>query len=287
MANEIEHLAEDLHFHIDHAPPEEVLSVFRVLSIDRLLTTAEISDTLSTVYGFNMQKDKTYSPRRLFDLGLARQSRVKGKPGIVYNLTELGERLQKILATSEELALEILHYLHLTGYRGLPTDRKLFWSYRKCCELLWLSGKVLTSGELASNIQSEIQDKFPNVDFTVSRGYRFNSGSAAEVISWIRAMNPNPINMSSKEIEYRIVEGHELALLSLSDLYIERGYAYGDPVLLNTDLLRRLSQVFFMSEASFYDLLHTAAIVTSTVKFSDTLAGPSVRLMEPIDLMSL
>ena len=287
MENHSEHLVEDLHFHIDHAPPEEVIGILRVLSFGRPLTTSEISDTLSTVYGFDMQKDKTYSPRRLFDLGLARQDRLKGKPGIVYYLTELGQLLQNILATNEDLAMEILHYLHLTGYRGQPTDRKLFWSYRKCCELIWLSGRILTSSELASHIQSEIKETFPNVDFTLKQGFRFNSGSASEVISWLKAMKPSPLNMSSKDIEYRSVKRHEIVLLSLNYLYVERGYAYGDPVLLDSDLVRRLSRVFFISEDNFQELLHTVAIVTSTVKFSNTLAGPSIRLMKAIDLMSL
>ena len=63
-------IKEDAHFYLDNATPQEVINVLTVLSLDHELTPKEISDTLSNKYTFSMQKDYTYSPRRLFDIGL-------------------------------------------------------------------------------------------------------------------------------------------------------------------------------------------------------------------------
>ena len=98
---------EDTHFLIDNAPPKEVEFVLRTLSLDVSYSIEEIRETISNEWNFEAQKDLAYSPRRLFDLGLATKRKTKsGKPG--YILTRLGQRVRDILSIDVELYADIL-----------------------------------------------------------------------------------------------------------------------------------------------------------------------------------
>ena len=166
---------EDTHFYLDYAPPDEVTNVLKVLSLDYDLTTKEIADALRDSYGFEMQKDRTYSPRRLFDLGLA----VRNKKGsVAYKLSELGSKVQNILGIDSGLAMDLMHYLHYAGYTVEPTKRKYLWSYRRCCEILWDDMRLIKYSDMASAIQSEMQEKFPWLDYGKRAGARFDNTSS-------------------------------------------------------------------------------------------------------------
>ena len=75
------------HFYLDNAPPKEVTNVLTVLLLDYELAPKEISDTLRNNYAFEMQKDYTYSPRRLFDIGFATQ--IKKGSAVTHYPTDL------------------------------------------------------------------------------------------------------------------------------------------------------------------------------------------------------
>lgn len=179
-------IKEDTHFYLDNAPPKEVTNVLTVLSFDYDLSPKEISETLRANYAFEMQKDYTYSPRRLFDLGLAIQIR-KGS-AVKYRLTDLGLKIQNLLGIDQELAMDLMHYLHYTGNTGKPTQRKNLWSYRRCCELIWANMRVISSTDLASIIQGEMREKFDWLDFGEKKGARFNDKAANHFYSWLRSL---------------------------------------------------------------------------------------------------
>jgi len=110
--------SEDIHFYVDNAPPDEVSHVLRVLSSENPLTPSEIAKIMISEYGFEMQRDHSYSPRRLHDLRLASQER-QG-PKVTYKLTGYGTKLQAIQAMNPTLAIDLLHYLHYTSYSSNP-----------------------------------------------------------------------------------------------------------------------------------------------------------------------
>ena len=67
MSAESDTKNEDIHFYIDNAPPDEVTHVLRVLSVGNPLTPDEIAKVMVNQYGFEMQRDHSYSPRRLYE----------------------------------------------------------------------------------------------------------------------------------------------------------------------------------------------------------------------------
>lgn len=284
---------EDIHFYLDNAPPGEVSHVLRVLSVENALTLSEIARTMADEYGFKMQAAHGYSPRRLYDLGLAHQER-QG-PRVTYKLTERGLKLQTIQAMDLSLVTDLIHYLHYTGYSGYPNasysgypkDRKYLWSYRRCCELVWANRRLLQTAYLASEILTRMAEEFDSLDWTAPVGSRFDSTAVGRIYTWLRALQPPPFAKSNKDLIPRLVARHELALLALDDIYRSRGYWYGDAVLMDESLVTQVAGVFFLDPKRCADLLRLSANITPCVKMSDTLSGASINLLRPFTIDDL
>jgi len=274
---------EDTHFYLDFAPPEEVVAVLKVLSSECSLTTKEISNILKDSYGFEMQKDKTYSPRRLFDLGLAIQER-KRKGSVVYRLSERGLKVQNILGVDSPLAMDLMHYLHYTGHNNEPHKRKYLWSYRKCCEIIWDNMRLIKYSVVASSIQSEMQERFPWLDYGKRAGARFDNTAASRVAQWLRVLEPTPIDQVGSPLILRTIDKFELALLALDEAYRSRSYTYGDPVIMDDEFIRQVSAVFFLDQDCCAALLKIGARINQNVKISDTLTGASINLLKPFKI---
>ncbi len=271
---------EDTHFYIDNAPPEEVAWTLRVLSHAEGLAPQMIADKLYAEYGFRMQQDKTYSPRRLFDLGLAEQAGTGTR--LRYNLSSLGSRLQEMLFLDQELYADLMHFLHYSRYDERPETRKYLWSYRCCCEIVWAEGRAVPTQELAANVQTLMRDRFSYLDFGARTGARFDGSAAGRFYGWIRELMPQPfVNQNNAPLNRRTVSHYELALLGLDYIYRSRGYRYGDPVVLDDSLLADVACVFFLEPQCCRTLLDLAAKVTRTVVLHDTFAGTSVNLVSP------
>jgi len=276
---------EDIHFYVDNAPPDEVSHVLRVLSSEDQLTPSEIAKIMINEYGFEMQRDHSYSPRRLHDLRLASQER-QG-PKVTYKLTEHGAKLQAIQAMNPALATDLLHYLHYTSYSGSPQDRKYLWSYRKCCEIIWSTQRLVPNQNLASQILSRMGEEFNYLNWTARVGARFDSTAVGRIYTWLRALDPPPFTKSSKNLQPRLVQRFELALLALDDTYRSRQYHYGDAVLMDESLINQIAGVFFIDTKCCTDLLRLSANVVSSVKMSDTLGGASINLVHPFTIDNL
>jgi len=280
-----EAIREDTHFYIDNAPPSEVSYVLRILSMDNGLTPNEIAKAIAVEYGFGMQSDHSYSPRRLYDLGVASQQR-QG-PKVIYRLTEVGAKLQAIQAMNPALATDLLHYLHYTSYSGNPHDRKYLWSYRKCCEIIWSTQRHVPNQNLASQILSRMSEEFSSLNWTARIGARFNSTAAGCVYTWLRALDPPPFTKSDKDLHPRFVQRFELALLALDDTYRSRQYHYGDAVLMDEPLVNQIAGVFFLDPKCCADLLRLSANIVPSVRMSDTLGGASINLLRPFTIDDL
>jgi len=276
--------SEDIHFYVDHAPPDEVSHVLRVLSLEHSLTLNEIAEVMINEYGFKMQGDH-YSPKRLHDLRLASQER-QG-PKVTYKLTEHGAKLQAIQAMNPALATDLLHYLHYTSYSGNPQARKYLWSYRKCCEIIWSTQCLVPNKILAGQIQSSMRKEFSYLNWTARVGARFDSTAVGRIYTWLRALDPPPFTKSSKNLQPRLVQRFELALLALDDTYRSRQYHYGDAVLMDDSLITQAAGVFFIDTKCCTDLLRLATNVVSSIKMSDTLGGASINLLRPFTIDDL
>ena len=276
---------EDTHFYLDNVPPEELQLTLRVMSPELGSTADELAGNLLREYGFKMQRDHTYSPRRAYDLGLAQQARSGGR--LEYRLTTRGVKVQSIVAVDSALGLDVLHFLHYTGYMGDPQDRKYLWSYRLCCELVWAASEALPSPRMAAEVQARIEEDFPSLPSTDRIGARFDSTAAGRLKAWLRALRPSPLPKGNGRLMRRRVERHELALLALDDLYRSRRYRYGDPVLLADAVLEQVASVFFLDTECCLDLLRVATRVAPAAVMSDTLAGPAVNLLRAYTIEDL
>ncbi len=292
----------DVHFYLDNAPPKEVIPLLRLLS-DVEPVTSHQADAMMSSIGVRMQKDKTYSLRRLLDLGLTDKV---GKLG-GYVLNEHGRAAQRVVGAAPALAADVLHYLHFTPFAGLgPAGeraveiygklRKYLWCYRRCCEVMWSAGRMLPPGQLAGQLQAEMPEAFPWIDFAqfsagqIRAGGRFNGTAVSAVVTWLRALEPSPIPEGTKEKRLipREVDRVELALLALDDVYRARGYAYGDPVIMDEALVRQAAGVFFLDEACCARLIQLAArLFPRRLTARSTLEGTMLVLHGPYTVLDV
>jgi len=275
---------EDHHFYIDNASLREVATALRVLSVDRPLRPAAIREIAKRDFNYTIQKDATYAPRRLRDLGLALPDNTGGG-GCV--LTAVGLRLQSILQYDQDLAYELFHYLHYTGFAGHPDARKLLWSYRRCCQLLWDAGHVISTRMVASTILSEAADQFADCLVGVGSQGGFKASAVGSVYSWLKQLKPSPLPASDQPdapIARRPLMTPALAGLALDDLYRDRDIQYGDQVILDDQIVDALAQVFFATPESVYAGLTETAKRSKNLRLVETLSGVAVELRQPFGL---
>lgn len=275
-------MREDVHFLIDNASPREMEFILRCLNPQTAYSNAEVREHLSTEWYFTAQKNISFSTRRLCDLGLAATGgTLLGKPG--YLLTSLGGKVRNLLDTDHDLYADIMHYLHYNGYDGAPSARKLFWSYKCCCDLVWAWKRVPPASELASEVQSQISASFPEL-YSQRVGGNFNVGGVSAWKAWVMELACPPFSVGERDVIPRVQDRFELAVLALDHVYRSRGYRYGDPVVLDDLLLDELARVFFLEHQCLRNLLSLAAKMTRSVVLHDTFAGTSVKLMAPYGL---
>ncbi|OQA23059.1 MAG: hypothetical protein BWY63_00475 [Chloroflexi bacterium ADurb.Bin360] len=275
----MEVVEEDLHFYIDYAPPEDVYKTLKCLSASYPMSTTKVFDTLED-QGMPVRSRRTETLRRLFDLGLANQSR-DTQAVISYTLNDLGIKLCEIDNFESELVPDLLHYLHYSSYNYQnPESRKYLWSYRQCSIIAWHRGRLAAPKEMAAEIQSLMMEEFKHLDFTARIGARFDSTAVNRWKNWVDNLSPPPFN-NKGSLERRQSAHYELAALALDDLYRHRHYRYGDPVIIDETLLDELSRIFFLDPVCCRELLDLAARLISDIKLADTFAGTSVTLMAP------
>lgn len=273
-------LEEDLHFYIDYAPAEDVREVLRLLSPTYPMTITEVFNTLES-HGKPVRSRRSEILRRLFDLGIANQNRELTST-VTYTLTDLGKKLREIDNFDSELMPDLLHYLHYSSYdHHDPSSRKFLWSYRQCSIIAWHRARLIPSKEMASEIQALMMNEFEYLDFTARIGMRFDSTAVNRWIDWVIRLDPSPFNKETGGLEKRSSTHYELAALALDDLYRQREYRYGDPVVIDDVLLDEISRVFFLDPVCCRELLDLAARLINDIKLADTFAGTSVTLMAP------
>jgi hypothetical protein len=271
---------EDLHFLIDNAPPKEVRFVLQSLDASYPYSTQQLKDRILSHWGYTVQKNFTFSTRRLIDLGLATRSKTsERKPG--YILTSLGSKVQEVISIEPTLYPEIMHYLHYTSYDDQdPMSRKLLWSYRVCSDLVWEQKQIPPVSQLVAYVQSGIAEGWPEA-YARRVGGNFNAGGVTSGWKpWVVQLEPSII-VDETSIVPRRSTHYELSVLALDDLYRHRKYRYGDPVVIDEVLLDEISRVFFLDPVCCRELLDLAARLIDDIKLADTFAGTSVTLMAP------
>lgn len=271
---------EDYHFLIDNASPPEVEHALRCLDQGVAYSTKELRQRLLTEWGYSAQENFNLSTRRLFDLGLSsKSSTALKKPG--HLLTSLGAKVRSILAIDRNLYADIMHFLHYDRYDDSPSSRKLLWSYRTCCQIAWQLKHIPDDLELAAKVQSLIREQFPSA-YARRVGGNFNKGGVSSGWKpWVVQLRPSPFDSERRALTPRCADRFELAGLALDHVYRSRDYRYGDPVILDDQLLDEVSRVFFLDLACCRELIDLAAHLTKVIKLSDTFAGTSVALLAP------
>jgi len=276
---------EDNHFLIDNAFPKEVAYTLRCLSSQEALSANHLRARLASDFGYEAQKNLSFSTRRLIDLGLAvQQANSEGKPG--YVITPLGERIRSILYDSPELYADLMHFLH---YNGDPSLRKLFLSYRWCCNIVWDQKEMVDTSAIVAEVQSRIAERYPGM-YAQRIGGNFNAGGVTSWKAWVVALTPPPFdraNPRERSLLPRTSDRYELVLLALDHVYCARGYRYGDPVILDDALLDEIARVSFLDPLCCRNLLDLAARVTRVIALRDTFAGTSIKLLAPYGVQNL
>jgi hypothetical protein len=277
---------EDVHFLIDNAQPQEVLLTLRSLDESTAKSSSLLREKLASEWRYRAQKHLDFTTRRLVDLGLAQKVLApSNSPG--YFLTHIGRHLQGIADAAPDLYREAMHYLHYSLYDGTPTARKLLWSYRVCTDLTWGQKQMLPASEIVSHVLSRIEREFP-LAYVRRVGGNFNEGGVTSGWKpWIVQLTPSVIGTDGVTIVPRHTNRYELVLLAVDDVYRARGYRYGDPVLLDDELLDDIARVFFLDHACCRELIDIAARLTRTLTLSDTLAGTALTLTEPYGIERL
>ncbi len=271
--------SEDRHFLIDNASPPEVELTLRVITGDSPLSTEELRRALKDRWNFRAQRNLTFTTRRLIDLGAAQMVRTaSGKPG--YVVTPLGERLRAFLVTDAPLYKDILHCLHYDGFDGSSSARKVFWSYLQCCDIVWNLKRMPPDEVIVAEVQARIDEQYPLL-YQERVGGNFNKGGVSSGWRpWILQLEPSPFPNKDRTLIPRVVTRYELALLALDRVYRQRGYRYGDPVLLDDRLLDEIAAVFFLDLACCRELLERAARLDRALALRSTFAGTSLTLQE-------
>lgn len=272
-------ISKDVHFLIDNVPPKELELTLRSLDSQYPKSLENLRSELISTWGFSTQKNYSFTTRRLQDLGLATKS---DQDKNSYILTSLGVIIQRLLDSTPELCPDIFHYLH---FYGSPDTRKYFLSYRWLCQVVWTRNQMLTTSELVSEIQSRIESYYPDL-YEQKVGGNFNAGGVSAWRAWVSKLEP-PIlsdDPKDKQLHPRSSSAFQLALLSLTSLYQDRNYRFGDPVLLDDEIVNELSGVFFLDQNIYRSLVQLAARITRHVSIRDSFAGVTVTLLKPFTI---
>jgi len=268
---------DDTHFPIDNAHPTEVKNLLRCLSREVAYSNEELRELLLNTLNYRAQKHIELSTRRLYDLGFAfKQKTFTGKVG--YALTALGVKVRNLLELDHDLFADVMHYAH---YDGLSSSRKLFWSYKYCCEIVWKRREIPAKRkDMVAEVQAQIARAFPEA-YSRRIGGNFNEKGIDAWKSWVNILSPSPFKPKDRTLHLRERDNFELSLLALDHVYRARGYRYGDPVVLDDQLLDEIARVFFLDPLCCRRLLDLAARVTRFIELRETFAGTAVKLVSP------
>ena len=161
---------EDNHFLIDNAPPQEVTYTLLCFCKKNVYSNNDLIALIQKNWGYNTQRNFSFSSRRLFDLGLISKNKDNK-----YTLTDLGLKIKEIFEYDKDIYFDIMHFLHNTLYYSLNNSRKLFWSYRTCSDILWSGKKIKSNQDLSNEIVIKININWPDL-YSSRMGGNFNEG---------------------------------------------------------------------------------------------------------------
>ncbi|GHO56033.1 hypothetical protein [Ktedonobacter robiniae] len=205
----------------------------------------------------------------LVSAGLVRQKR--GKQGLLYQLSDLGQSLYQVQSTRPQLYADIIHYLFFTLYeeqQGQGIDISGWsWVYQATCRLLWdARPNVPTFPEQASILNDKLLMEYPEY----TKGVYADSPNTAVV--WLRELQPPFLQGKGKSCKTysRSWCSPELLVLGIDRLYRRAELPYNTPLLLVEQIWSELSQLCLMEVALLEEVLEVAR---STFSFLKVLSG--------------
>lgn len=260
-------------YYLDNATPLEI--EYTLLSIDweEGLSKKEFQERFLN-RGFQVGKKFDDNFRRLVDLEIFEKKASK------YYLTNLGQKMKKVLLLNKEVFFEIFHYAQ---YRqsALDNGREYFYTYKIIVEFYTSTSHLGSTKELISQVIAILHDKYGTEKIAI------DARSISKTINWLGAMGSlSPIKGETRKkyIELRETLGYcETLLLAIDYQYRFKKIRYGFPILLDEEMKHAICHFCLLKE-DLLDRYLNLLNERSLIRLNMGSAGISIILDNEIDL---
>ncbi|AKB82979.1 hypothetical protein MSBR3_2401 [Methanosarcina barkeri 3] len=167
-------------------------------------------------------------------------------------LTELGEKLYKIMYDDETLFYNILHYLLYTQYY-FEKRNHASWVYNKFVDILYENREI--DEMRISDFNENFALKIVNLarEELNQEGISFRGRSISPLISWVGSLNPSCINHENKKISFKLRNfcQPQLFLLAIDYAFKKRKAEYGSLILITDNTIADICKICLIDPESF------------------------------------
>ncbi len=167
-------------------------------------------------------------------------------------LTELGDKLYKIMYEDETLFYNILHYLFYTQYY-FEKKNQASWAYNKFVDILYENREIDEVPK--TNFYDTFALKIVNLakEELHQEGISFKGRSVLTLIYWVSSLNPSCISQENNKISFKLRSfcQPQLFLLAIDYAFKKRKAEYGSLVLLTDDTRADICKICLIYPESF------------------------------------
>lgn len=268
-------------FHFEHnVTPKHVAALLALFGSEKALDKEAIRDRLKA-NAHSISDD--YLGRNLVMLVNIGSLR---KVGASFELSELGDRLARLLQFRPNIFFDLMHYLYHATWDENPSEQVAFsWTYQNICDILWASRPSKIDGNAVANeIYRRIEREFSQVQKS-----SISHWAVQGVCNWLAALDPPFMKPGTKNhsSEGRHACSPELIILAIDYLYRKNGIPYGTTLLLDEPKITAITAFCLLHPASFEPMLETTLNSFSVLKCQSTLWGRSLLLPQPVSILTV
>lgn len=268
-------------FHFEHnVTPKHVAALLALFGSEKALNKEEIRDRLKA-NAHRISDD--YLRRNL--IGLVGIGSLR-KVGASFELSELGDRLARLLQFRPNVFFDLMHYLYYATWDQNPSEQVAFsWTYQNICDILWASRPSKIDGNAVAN---EIYRRIER-EFSQAQKPSISHWAVHGVCNWLATLDPPFMKPGSKNhsSEGRRTCSPELILLAIDYLYRKNGIPYGTTLLLDEPKIAAITAFCLLYPASFEPMLETTLNSFSVLKCQSTLWGRSLLLPQQVSILTV
>ena len=270
-------------FHIEHnVKPENIRKILPILSSGNSMGLENIlSDLQKRDYSISIDH-----LRRNLNI-LSAFSFIK-RDQKLYQITNLGMSLNKILSYKPSTFYDIMHYFYYSSWTLTHNPIVAFsWTYKTISNLIFENENIIIDKRnLAGELLSYAQENFPTEKRIAISPYAIEGA-----MNWLQALDP-PIITNTNRIKQRIGKGRtacspELFLLGIDHLYKLLGLVYGAPILLDDNKIRIVCQLCLLDPNKFSQLINMSQKTYNMLIINNSEWGYSISLPKPVHLNDL